>query len=347
MMLSAIHISDSPGQALNVFLMEKNYSSIVFLTDENTKELCYPLISKHIPKHQVISIKSGEENKTIETCSEIWAAMTHQALDRHSVMVILGGGVLGDMGGFCAYTFKRGIDFILVPTTLLAMADASIGGKLGVDFEGFKNHIGVFQEPELNLIHSGFLATLPPTELRSGFAEIIKHALISDREMWNALKVRNLTDQPWDKLLKHSVEFKSSVVAQDPKEKGLRKILNVGHTVGHALETYFLGKDAKILHGEAIAAGLICEAYLSADQNLLPESELKEITSYILQIFGKLEILETETKTIAGLTVQDKKNKGNRILAALIDGIGQARVDCEVTLDKIVDSLSFYRSLQI
>ena len=340
-------LTDNPGPGLLEFLRKKSYSKVAVLTDENTMVHCYPMLKDHLPAHKVISISNGEENKTLESCSVIWEAMTKQALDRHSVLVILGGGVLGDMGGFCAQTFKRGIDFILVPTTLLAMVDSSVGGKLGIDFMGFKNHIGVFQEPALNLIYSGFLKTLPEAELRSGFAEIIKHVLISDKATWSQLRKKPLNGQPWDELIDHSVRFKASVIHQDPKEKGLRKILNAGHTVGHAIESYRLISGNKIFHGEAVAVGLVCEAYLSNDQGLLTEMERDEISGYVLSVFGKLRVPESDSKTIAELCAQDKKNKGNRILAALLDGIGKARWDCEVTADKIVESLSFYRSLQI
>jgi 3-dehydroquinate synthase len=342
-----IKLSDNPGAYLRLFLQKKEYSKVAVLTDENTHKHCYPLVREFLPEHHLVTVPSGEENKTLVTCSTLWNALTDQAFDRHSVLLIAGGGVLGDMGGFCASTYKRGIDFILIPTTLLAMADASIGGKLGIDFRGFKNHIGVFREPVLNLIYSGFLKTLPVSELRSGFAEVIKHALISDKILWEEIRSKTLDEQPWDNLLRHSAEFKSSVIQQDSHEKGMRKILNAGHTVGHALESYFLESGAKILHGEAIAAGLVCEAWLSYEQGLLSEPELRNITTYIVTIFGKIDLQEAELEAIGGLCIQDKKNKGNKILAALLDGIGKARWDCEVTEDKIVDSLSFYQSHQI
>jgi 3-dehydroquinate synthase len=255
--------------------------------------------------------------------------------------------VLGDMGGFCAATYKRGIEFILIPTTLLAMADASIGGKLGVDFMHFKNHIGVFKEPKLTLIFSEFLKTLPFDELRSGFAEVIKHALISDRTLWNELRTNNLENQSWEVLLRHSAEFKSSIVQQDPTENGIRKILNAGHTIGHALESYFLGRGNKILHGEAVAAGLVAEAWLSVKSGLLRKEDLDEISSYILKIFGKLEIEPSNLLTVAKLCAQDKKNKDNKVLCVLSEGIGKARWDCAVTEDEIVDALAYYRSLQM
>jgi len=346
MLPETIRITSSPGPELQNFLSKKNYSSVMILTDENTQQYCYPLIREYLSPHILLQVKSGEENKNLETCSIIWQAMTDANLDRHSVLIIIGGGVLGDMGGFCASTYKRGIDFILMPTTLLAQADASIGGKLGIDFNYFKNHIGIFKEPALNLLYSGFLKTLPFSELRSGFAEIIKHTLISDKTLWTEITSKGIAEQPWDELLTKSAEFKYSVIQQDPTEKGLRKILNAGHTIGHALESFFLVKGNKILHGEAIAAGLIAEAYLAVTHTLLNEEALKEISTYIIREFGKLEVQQNEIKEIARLCLQDKKNKGNSVLSALPNGIGKATWDVEISLEEIEKCLSFYRLLQ-
>src|SRR5688500_10356753 len=253
-----IHFTKAPAKDLKQFLDERKYSKITILADENTRQHCYPVVSEILGPHEVINIKSGEEHKSLETCQFIWQSMTDQHLDRHSVLIIIGGGVLGDMGGFCAATYKRGIDFILVPTTLLSQVDASIGGKLGIDFQHFKNHIGVFQTPALTVLHSGFLDTLPAPEKRSGFAEVIKHALIADAPVWEEIRKYSLDDQPWPMLLEHSVKVKLNVVRSDPYEKGLRKTLNAGHTIGHAVETFLLQSGRKVLHGEAVAAGLVC-----------------------------------------------------------------------------------------
>ena len=341
-----IAITQTPGSDLQDFLSGKEYSKMAVLTDENTATFCYPLLKDSLPAHTLIKIQSGEESKNLQTCSIIWQAMTEARLDRHSVFVIIGGGVLGDMGGFCAATYKRGIDFITLPTTLLAQADASIGGKLGIDFNHFKNHIGIFQEPTLNLVYSGFLKTLPKNELRSGFAEMIKHALISDKKLWDEIRSKDLNDQPWEVLVPKSVEFKYSVVNQDPHEKGLRKILNAGHTIGHALESFFLANGNKILHGEAIAAGLITEAYLAMKRNMLDEPSLQEISTYILKTFVKVNIQEDQVKRISELCLQDKKNKGNSVLCVLPDGIGRATWDVEISLGEIEDCLTYYRLLQ-
>lgn len=346
MLPKSIKITSTPGIEIFSFLKERKYSSVLVLTDENTTKHCYPVIQEHLPSvHTLFQIKSGEENKNLETCSAIWQAMTDAKLDRHSVMIIIGGGVLGDMGGFCAATYKRGIDFILIPTTLLAQADASIGGKLGIDFNHYKNHIGVFKEPVLTLLNSEFLRTLPYGELRSGFAEVVKHALISDEALLEEILSKTLYDQPWDILLRQSAEFKFSVIKEDPYEKGLRKILNAGHTVGHALESYFLAAGNKILHGEAIAAGLIAEGHIAVSKNLLQEVAFRKITHYILSVFGKLNFQEEAIREIAELCTQDKKNKGNSILCVLPDGIGRAKWDVEISTDEIEACLSFYRKL--
>lgn len=340
-----ILFSRNPTADLLAFLSDKKYSKVALLMDENTKKHCYPLIEKDLPPHFCIEIKSGEEQKTLNTCSEIWQALTDQELDRHAVLIVLGGGVLGDMGGFCAATYKRGIDFILVATTLLAQADASIGGKLAVDFNHFKNHIGVFQLPSLTLLYSNFFKTLPNGELRSGFAEVVKHALISDQVMWNEIRTKSLAEQDWDKLVQHSVNYKAHVVTVDPKEKGLRKILNAGHTIGHAIESFLLSKNNKVLHGEAIAAGLITESHIAVSRGLLNKNLFDEITEYLFRIYGKIDLAGYNLDEIAKLTLQDKKNKENKILCVLLDGIGRAKLDCEISLDEINVALSFYRSL--
>src|SRR5687767_7964522 len=227
-MTDNILFSADPGSDLKKFLQGKNYSKLTVLTDNNTSQYCYPAFLDILPRHHRIEIRSGEEHKNIISCELIWEQMTDQEMDRHSALIIIGGGVLGDMGGFCAATYKRGIDFILIPTTLLAQVDASIGGKLGIDFSTFKNHIGVFQQPVLTMLYAGFLNTLPKHELRSGFAEVIKHTLISDDAMWRVISQHSLEDQNWIDLLQHSVAFKAHVTIEDPKEKGLRKILNAG-----------------------------------------------------------------------------------------------------------------------
>jgi 3-dehydroquinate synthase len=337
-----IQITSHPDKELTNFLSLKKYSQVVVVVDENTFTHCYPLLDKALPAHSLIKIQCGEEYKNLETCTYLWQQMTALQLDRHAVLIILGGGVLGDMAGFCAATYKRGIDFILLPTTLLAQADASIGGKLGVDFDHYKNHIGVFREPTLTLLHSGFLKTLPTNELRSGFAEVIKHALISDANRWNEIRKKELDDQEWDHLLRHSAEFKYSIIGQDPTEKGIRKILNAGHTVGHAIESYLLEKDRKIMHGEAVAVGLVVEAFLAKEKGLITKELLEDIQTYLRLVFGKVGFEEQEIDSIAEKALQDKKNKGKEILCVLLEGAGRAGWDYPISLQDVKRALSFY-----
>ncbi len=338
-----IRFSQNPGQEIATLINDK-YKKIAVLVDENTRLSCYPRIQSHLPFHHLVEMTSGEENKTLHSCEAIWEAMTTHEMDRHSLLIIVGGGVLGDMGGFCAATYKRGIDFILVPTTLLSQVDASIGGKLGIDFNHYKNHIGVFQEPVSTVVDVGFLKTLPARELRSGYAEVIKHALIRDADMWEELNSKALENQDWEKLVFRNVSIKATITAEDPKEKGVRKLLNLGHTIGHAVESHFL-KKKKILHGEAIAIGMIAESWIAVEKGLLSQKEFDEIQNLIIGTYGKVVIAEEEISLITGLTLQDKKNQDNKILCILPIKIGDAKTDCEISLDEVEKSLQYYLSI--
>jgi len=344
-LMSQISILNNPQELLNAFFADRQYSSVAVLTDVNTLKYCYPQVQSVLPAHSMITLPAGEEHKNLESCKLVWEKLTEHQFDRHSLLVVLGGGVLGDLGGFCAATYKRGIDFVLIPTTLLSQVDASVGGKLGIDFQQFKNHIGVFCEPVATLICASFLSTLPERELRSGFAEIIKHCLISDKAMWNVIRSLSLHEQDWATLINHSVAFKKQIVESDPREKGLRKILNFGHTVGHAVESWFLNSENRLFHGEAIAVGMIAEASIAEAKEMISRDELEEITRYILQIYPKVSLPEA-FENIIKLMAQDKKNKGNKILMALPYGIGQAIWDMEVSPAEIEESLKYYQSVQ-
>jgi 3-dehydroquinate synthase len=331
---------------LSTFFKDNLFSSIAVLVDENTSKFCYPHLRDILPKHQLIEIKSGEEEKHLGTCTNIWEAMTAFNMDRHGLMINLGGGVIGDMGGFCAATYKRGIRFIQIPTTLLSQVDASIGGKLGIDFHHYKNHIGVFKDPEAVFIYTPFFDTLAKAELRSGFAEIIKHCLIADKIMWEKIRTRKLEEQNLLELVTHSIGVKSRIVEEDPFEKNIRKALNFGHTVGHAIESFFLDLPGqKLLHGEAIAVGMICESWVGKQAGLLSETELKEIETFILSVYPKVTIQESAFDTIVEHTLQDKKNKANKVLAALLDGIGNIKLNVELSADLIKQSLKYYNQL--
>ena len=333
----------SISESLPAFLNANQYTKIQVIADEKTFRHCYPIIKPFLPKHNLVKIKSGESEKHLGTCEVIWQAMTDNELDRHSLVIDLGGGVIGDMGGFCASTYKRGIDFIQIPTTLLSQVDASVGGKLGIDFYGFKNHIGVFQIPKTVLIDADFLKTLPFSELRSGFAEIIKHCLIMDAEKWEEIRRKDFEEQNFTDLIAHSVAIKEKVVEADPTEKGLRKILNFGHTLGHAIETYFLGKPKlHLLHGEAIAAGMICEAYISFERGMIDQKLLENIEEFIFSVYGKATIKESDIESIIALTAQDKKNKGKEVRFSLLEGAGKCTYDIAVSKTEMKKALEYY-----
>lgn len=325
------------------FFSNHTYTSILVLVDNNTAKHCYPFIKDLLPKHKLVKIKSGEEEKNLATCQQIWEAMTTYEMDRHALVINLGGGVIGDMGGFCASTYKRGIDFIQIPTTLLSQVDASVGGKLGIDFNGFKNHIGTFTLPKAVLIDPEFLRSLQDRELKSGFAEIIKHCLIQDKNKWDEIRVLDFEEQNLNDLIHHSIEIKKNIVTQDPTEKGIRKILNFGHTLGHAIETYYLdkGKD-KLLHGEAIAAGMICEAFLSYSNKLIDLKTLNAIEEFIFSVYGKVNIKPELIDQIIELTLQDKKNKGKEVKFSLLDGEGSCTFDIVVTKKSMKKALEYY-----
>ena len=305
-----------------------NYSQVAILVDENTKRDCLSKLPQ-IENALIIEIKSGEEYKNISTCSFIWEQLTINNFDRNSLLINLGGGVIGDMGGFCAATYKRGLEFIHIPTTLLAMVDASVGGKLGIDFKGFKNQIGLFNNPKAVLISSVFLETLAESELKSGFAEVVKHALISDNSLWLKLKNTPFTDLDWEDIIDTSIQIKNKIVLADPFEKGERKKLNFGHTFGHAIESYYLEKRTPISHGEAVFMGMILETKISD----LSESDKNEIKNYVLSNFA---LPYTPKKSsLHKFLINDKKNQNGKINFTLLNGIGNCSFDNLFSLDEL------------
>ena len=305
-----------------------NYSQVAILVDENTKRDCLSKLPQ-IENALIIEIKSGEEYKNISTCNFIWEQLTINNFDRNSLLINLGGGVIGDMGGFCATTYKRGLEFIHIPTTLLAMVDASVGGKLGIDFKGFKNQIGLFNNPKAVLISSEFLETLAESELKSGFAEVVKHALISDNSLWLKLKNTPFTDLDWEDIIDSSVQIKNKIVLADPFEKGERKKLNFGHTFGHAIESYYLEKRTPISHGEAVFMGMILETKIS----YLSETDKNEIKNYVLSNFA---LPYTPKKSsLHKFLKNDKKNQNGKINFTLLNGIGNCSLDNLFTLDEL------------
>ncbi len=332
------------SSALITYLSDKSYTSINVIVDENTRAHCLPHITDSLPKDcKIIDIPSGEKHKGLSTCEIIWDQMVRYQLDRHALIINLGGGVIGDMGGFAASCYMRGVDFIQIPTTLLSQVDASIGGKLAVDFRGLKNFIGLFKNPNQVIVDPKFLSTLSDEEFRSGYAEMIKHALIRDHSIWSRmLSTAQWKDLDWNEEILASILIKKDVVEQDPKEKGLRKILNFGHTIGHAVESLSFETDKPLLHGEAIAIGMICEAFLSANLCALPNEELDKITSYILSVYDDLDLtLLTDQQEIFKKLKQDKKNKGGRILFSLLEAPGKCAFDIEANEKHIFASLDY------
>lgn len=323
------------------------YSSVFVLVDENTVKHCYLKILSLLPQHEVIQIQSGEQNKTLQTCEQVWQCLTDANADRKALLINLGGGVIGDLGGFAAGCYKRGISFINIPTTLLAMVDASVGAKTGIDFNGFKNQIGLFNEPEQVLIDTSFLATLPERELVSGFAEVVKHYAIADKEAFDKLlkEERSIQSLDWQAVVEKNVAIKQRIVDADPLEQGVRKALNFGHTIGHAVESFFLqDENLRLLHGEAVAAGMICEAYISKQQGALSEDELSAIGKLVLRYFKLPYIAEQHFKEIIRLISNDKKNAAKQNRFTLLNGIGNFSIDNFVEEDVITESMNYYNA---
>jgi 3-dehydroquinate synthase len=327
------------------------YSKIFVLTDENTEKYCLPLLSDRLSsdkKPEIIRILSGESNKNIETVISVWDQLTRMEADRKALLLNLGGGVITDLGGFAAATYKRGIDFINIPTTLLGQVDAAIGSKTGVDFRNFKNHVGLFADPKAVIIDPLFLETLPEKHLRSGMAEVIKYALIMDVPLWKRLKGKAYAEllQDVSVITRMSVKDKIAVVRKDKHESGLRKILNFGHTAGHALETFLMASDSPATHGEAVAAGMICAARISTKQTALAADDAEEIYNTIDGIFERLLFSEEDIPALLQLMRQDKKNQKGELRFTLLKKTGEAVPDVTVSEKTVREVLQFYLNNQ-
>jgi 3-dehydroquinate synthase len=326
-----------------------NSSKKFILADNHTLLHCLPLLESKVGALQkacVIEIPAGEVNKDIEVCRAVWMSLSQLEADRDSVLINLGGGVVSDIGAFVASTFMRGIRYVNVPTTLMAMVDAAIGGKTGIDLEGLKNMVGTFYLPEAVCIWPSFLNTLPKAHLHSGYAEILKHSLIADPQLWKQLQRRPFSEiVDWLPFIRKSVEIKSAIVNQDLYETGSRKVLNFGHTVGHAIESYSLQMSKKhLLHGEAIAAGMICESYLSNKMTGLSDDHLDQIAGLIHSEFPKVKLPGPE-KELLQLMRSDKKNKNETIHFTLLMDIGQVMINQTCPESLIIESLRFYNSI--
>ena len=333
-------------QELSEFIHTKNYSKVFVLVDSNTEIHCLPALQNALGDmaFDLIEVSPGEENKNIDFCIGIWRMLLDFGADRNSILINLGGGVITDMGGFAASTYKRGIDFVQVPTTLLSQVDASVGGKTGIDMQNVKNIIGTFTQPKAVFIHKEFLNTLSERELRSGYAEVIKHGLIYDALLFENLKVIAAKDLSLDTIYR-SIEIKNEVVIADPFEKGIRKILNYGHTIGHAIESYSLNHDKDpLLHGEAIAIGFICEAFLSKLKNGMNEIALNEIVEFIKNTYPKYNLNKKSCADLLEIMKNDKKNQVGKISFSLLHEIGRCGFDFFCTEEEIIQSLDYYHN---
>lgn len=328
-------------QHFQQFFCEVNYTSAFILVDENTKRDCLPLLVKSVANAHVIEINSGENNKNLETCQHVWQQLLKLNADRKSILINLGGGVVTDLGGFVASTYKRGIRFVNIPTSLLAMVDASVGGKTGIDFYDIKNCIGTFQTPEAVFVDAQFLKTLPKRHMVNGAAEIIKHGLISSSLHLHNFLSMDLEDD-CSKIIEESIAIKQNVVKQDPSEQGLRKILNFGHTLGHAIESYSLKNESDyLLHGEAIALGMIAEAYLSVKYSTLFQFDYENIKTSILNHFEKRNYTKHQVQEMITFLKQDKKNEDGQLRMSLLKKIGEAEFDIKIAYQDAEDALNF------
>lgn len=334
---------------LNEFLHEKSFSKIFVLVDENTHECCLPILLGNMETDlgfEILEIEAGEEMKNIQTANQLWEILTEMQADRKALVINLGGGVITDMGGFVASTYKRGIQFINIPTTLLSMCDASIGGKTGIDLMHYKNMVGTFAFPEQIFIFPKFLETLPFKELRSGFAEMLKHGLIADKNHWNQLiQVRKLEVETVVPHIQTSMKIKQDVVDKDFHEQNIRKTLNFGHTIGHAVESLCLQQGNPILHGEAVAMGMIAEAHLAYLENLISETDANMVIENVQRYYPYLDINDFKDEDITALLLNDKKNTDSKINFSLLSGIGSCTYDHQCSQENILESLSFYRNL--
>jgi 3-dehydroquinate synthase len=344
-----VHFNATSYEQLNHYLETNRFSIIFIIVDDNTHELCLSKFMSHLETEvpiEIIEIESGEQNKTIDTCVGVWNALSELGADRKSLVINLGGGVVTDLGGFVACTFKRGLKYINVPTSLLAMVDASVGGKTGVDLGNLKNQVGVINSGEMVLIDTSYLDTLPQNQLKSGLAEMLKHGLIYDRTYWD--KTANLSQhtlKDLDQLIYESVLIKHDIVEKDPFEESIRKHLNFGHTLGHAIESYFLSHPDKeeLLHGEAIAIGMILESYLSTKLLGLSVTDLEQITKTFINTYKAVEILPIDYNGIIDLLKFDKKNEHGDINFVLLEEIGKPKINCLVDNQLIIKAIEYYQ----
>ena len=338
-------------EVLTAAVAECEKDRLFILTDETTKALCLPVIERYdcLKGAQVITIGATDTHKTLDSLAHVWEALGEGGATRHSLLINLGGGMVTDLGGFAASTFKRGINYINIPTTLLSMVDASVGGKTGINFRGLKNEIGVFNNAATVILDTQFLKTLDAENILSGYAEMLKHGLIDSEAHWAELVNFSLgniesieTLGNLSKILEKSVAVKQRIVTEDPTEQGIRKALNLGHTAGHAFESFAL-KHQPILHGYAVAYGLVCELYLSCIKTGFPSDKMHQTVNFIHEHYGKMAITCDDYPQLMELMTHDKKNVAGIINFTLLGGIGDIRINQTATKDEIYEALDFYR----
>lgn len=328
-------------------LAECEHDKIFVLTDETTLVKCWPVVKNYfsLKDAKVITIGATDMHKDLDTMVHVWKSLGEGGASRHSCLINLGGGMVTDLGGFAAATFKRGINFINIPTTLLSMVDASVGGKTGINFGGLKNEIGVFCDSKFVILSTQFLQTLDAENICSGYAEMLKHGLISDERMWAELVSFDLAQpdlKQLQRMVGESVAVKERIVAQDPHEHDIRKALNLGHTFGHAFESWAL-KRKPVLHGYAVAFGLIPELYLSVMKTGFPTEKMRQTVNFIKENYGSLPITCDDYDELIELMRHDKKNQDGIINFTLLGGIGDIRINQSATIDEIKEAFDFFR----
>lgn len=334
------------ARGLRELLSGIEYDNLFALTDEHTAALCLPLVAEAMSEAHLITIPAGDENKQVDSLCHVWSELSSHGATRHSLLINLGGGMVTDLGGFAAATFKRGILCINIPTTLLAMVDAAVGGKTGINLHSLKNEVGAFYPAEAVVVSSLFLHTLDVPNLFSGFAEMLKHGLISTEKHWAQLMSYDLNNLDLDALqtlIMESIHIKESIVEKDPTEKHIRKALNLGHTLGHAFETLAMRRGTPCLHGFAVAWGLIGELYLSHVRVGFPVDKLRQTVNLIKEVYGNLVFTCKDYDELFALMQHDKKNRGTEIHFTLLGDIGDIRIDCTATKEEIFEMLDFVR----
>ncbi|MCH3981250.1 MAG: 3-dehydroquinate synthase [Prevotella sp.] len=342
-----IIISKNLKRELALAISECEHDRLFVLTDETTAQKCWPVIKEFfsLKKATLITIGATDTHKDLDTLASVWKALGDGGATRHSCLINLGGGMVTDLGGFAASTFKRGIDFINIPTTLLAMVDASVGGKTGINFNGLKNEIGVFNDSKFVILDTKFLKTLDEKNINSGYAEMLKHGLISQETMWAELVSFDLQHpnlEQLQRMVADSVQVKERIVKEDPKEHGIRKALNLGHTFGHAFESWAL-KRTPVLHGYAVAYGLIPELYLSVTKTGFPQDKMRQTFQFIRENYGTLGITCDDYPELIELMHHDKKNTAGTINFTLLGGIGDIKINQTATEEEIKEALDFFR----